>query len=125
MAMTLPQARANVRTASGLDILAGLWLIVAPFLLQFDFSTTALWNHLLVGAGVAILAASREFGEGYRHATPSWVNAILGLWLLIAPMALNYADVTDAFWNSIIMGLIVTTLALWSALSTPRKADRA
>ena len=33
----------------------GAWLIVSPFILGFGSLTTALWNHLIVGAVVLVL----------------------------------------------------------------------
>ena len=119
MALTLQQAQTSVRTASGLDMLAGLWLVLAPFLLTFTGITAATINSVVLGALILILAGSREFGEGYRHAWPSWINVIVGAWLIIAPFALGFSASVEAMWSHIIAGAAVVVLALWSALSTP------
>ena len=34
------------------------------------------------------------------------ISFILGLWLIVAPYALGFADQTQAFWNSLIVGAI-------------------
>ena len=120
MAMALQQARANVRIASGLDILAGLWMVVAPFLLNYSFQTAALWNSVISGLAVAILAGRREWGEGYRYAAPSWINAGIGAWLVVSPFILGFETGGVAWWNHIVVGIGVVVFALWSALSTPR-----
>lgn len=41
--------------AAGVNVLLGLWVIVAPFL--FNPGTTALWNDVIVGALVALFGA--------------------------------------------------------------------
>lgn len=123
MATTMEQARSSVKTSSGLDILAGLWLIIAPFLLGYATIAGALWNDIILGTIVVLLAASREFGQGYKIAWPSWTNVVIGLWLIAAPFFLGYSYVVSAAWNDVILGIIIAALALWSALSTPREND--
>ena len=50
----------------------------------------------------------------------SWANFILGLWLIVAPFALHYRDITVAMWNNVIVGIVVAILAIYRALE---KAD--
>ena len=109
----------NVRTASGLDMLAGLWLILAPFILGYSTNPAALWNNLIVGSAVVILAGIRVGERGYRMVWPSWVNFILGLWLIISPYVLSFSTDDRAMRNTIALGVIIAILAAWSALSTP------
>lgn len=42
------------QVAEGLKILAGIWLILAPFLFDYTSTTSALWNHIITG-GLFIL----------------------------------------------------------------------
>ena len=46
---------------------------------------------------------------------PSWTNAVLGVWLILAPFALRYAS-PRATVEDIVFGLIIGGLALWRAL---------
>ncbi len=46
----------------------------------------------------------------------SWVNFVLGLWLIVAPFALHYRDITTAMWNNVIVGIVVAILAIVRAL---------
>lgn len=46
-------------SGAGLNTLLGLWLIAAPFL--FNPGTTMLWNNVIVGAAVAILAGYNTY----------------------------------------------------------------
>ena len=45
-----------------------------------------------------------------------YAQLILGLWILVAPWVLGYAFVTPALWSSIIAGVFIALLALWSIL---------
>lgn len=111
----------TVRTVSGIDIVLGLWLVISPFILGYGNLATPMWNSVIVGIAVAALAASRTGGEGYRRAWPSWVNVVLGVWLIFSPFILGFAEVNAALWNNIILGIGVAVLAAWSALTTPDK----
>jgi hypothetical protein len=46
----------------------------------------------------------------------SWVNFILGLWLIVAPFALHYRDLSAAMWNNVIVGIVIAILAISRAL---------
>jgi len=51
---------------------------------------------------------------------PSWVNAVLGLWLLMSPAILQYASGT-AQSEDVLLGIGVFVVAIWSiaaAMST-------
>ncbi|WP_052056039.1 SPW repeat protein [Myxosarcina sp. GI1] len=107
----------QIRTASGLNLLLGFWLIIAPFLLRYAFPRS-ITNDVTIGITIAILAAARLLGA-YRAAWLSWFNAFLGLWLIIAPFALLYGS-SSALWNDVIVGLIVLSLGVWSAMASRR-----
>jgi hypothetical protein len=106
--------RTQIQTASGLNILAGLWLIIAPFLLDYGELRAALGNDVIVGIIVASLAATRVAGA-YQASWLSWSNFVLGAWLIIAPFILAYGQAAPV-WNDLILGVIVLTLAFWSAV---------
>ncbi|HEY7166070.1 MAG TPA: SPW repeat protein [Candidatus Binatia bacterium] len=46
----------------------------------------------------------------------SWINFILGLWLIVAPFALNFRTDTTAMWNSVVIGIVVAVLSIIRAL---------
>lgn len=108
----------QVRTASGLNILAGLWLVIAPFVLVYA-TTAGVWNSVIVGLLVAILAGIRAFRPG-SPAWMSWANVVLGFWVIIAPFIFAYATFDARLWNNIIVGIIIAALGAWSAMSTSR-----
>ena len=109
--------RTNVHWLSGANIIAGIWLIVAPFALAYTDTTSALWNDIIVGAVVLIFAAVRV-GMPLHMQWLSWINALLGVWLFIAPFALGYSDISSPLWNDIVLGVIVAVLAVASSVAS-------
>lgn len=108
------QDRNIMMTADGLNIIAGLWLIAAPYLLGFS-GTTLSANSIVIGIAVAAIALIRVV---YPMTTSGldWLNVVLGAWLLFSPFFMGAAS-AGAQWNSIIIGIIVGGLALWSAIT--------
>jgi hypothetical protein len=52
------------------------------------------------------------------------INALLGIWFIIAPFALRFQDTQNAMWTSIVGGLILLILAGWAALSEPARKQK-
>jgi hypothetical protein len=121
MALALGTHQEQVKVTSGLDMLAGIWLFASVFIFRQPGSMQV--DLAVIGVIVAILAASRAFGK-YRPSWPSWVNAILGLWVLVSPWALNRAMESAAMWNSVITGVVIVVLAIWSALAAETEDAR-
>ena len=106
-----------MKTFSWVNFFLGLWLIVAPFVLAYRDISAALWNNIIVGIVIAVLASWRALGkESVRMTVTSWVVALLGLWTLIAPFVLRYAGNASAMWNGVIVGIVVAILATYRAL---------
>ena len=131
MATTIRRMRETVQWTSGINVVAGLWLIIAPFVLGYDEIQAALWNDIVVGIIVAAFAVARV-ARPLMNPGLSWINAVLGLWLIVAPFVLGYGRVVEAealavegavggaqtaMWNDIIVGVIILVLGVWSALS--------
>ena len=105
----------QVKLASGLNVLAGIWEVLAPFILGYAAEATPTTNAILVGLIVTVLAAIRFLGA-YRAAWMSWVNAALGAWLIAAPFILGYFGTPRI--NDIILGIIIAFFGTWSALAS-------
>lgn len=105
------------RTPSTLNMLAGLWLVVSPFLLGYAFYRPAMWNDVIVGGVVAVLAAGRAFG--HLGAWAAWTNVLLGAWLLAAPAMFNYGGAGVAGTNDVVTGVAIAALAIASAFAQP------
>lgn len=119
MASDTRLTRRTVRSTSGINIIAGIWLALAPFLLSYSDITGAVWNDIMIGLVVAILAWIRVdrplLNEGV-----SWINLILGAWLILAPFAIGYSATVAPLWNDMIIGVVVAVLAATSAISVQR-----
>jgi hypothetical protein len=103
---------------SGILILVGIWELLAPFIWGYATIVEPLWNDVLFGAalivlaGVSVLSESETTDRGL-----DWVNTVIGLWLIAAPFILNYTGLTSALWNDIIVGIITVVLSAWAAVS--------
>lgn len=114
---SVESVRSTVHWTSGINVLAGIWLILAPFALAYSDVEAALWNDIIIGVAIFVLALVRV-GNPLQYEAVSWTNFILGAWLILAPFALAYTRVAAALWNDIIVGIIVLSLAAWSAVAS-------
>lgn len=105
-------------TASGLDVLAGIWLLISPFILAFGGMNGAVTNNVILGIVIGILALYRFFTPNAANVWVSWLNALLGVWVLISPWVVGFNRSQVAMTNNIILGIIVIILSVWSALSS-------
>jgi hypothetical protein len=112
---TLP-AGGQIRTASGLNLILGIWLIISAFILAA--TAAAFWNNVLVGIFVLVLASTRVSRPTVSTKPLGWTNAVVALWLIIAPFVLGYVSLAET-WNSIGVGVLLLIFAAWSA-SLPR-----
>ena len=111
----------RVKAASGLNIIAAIWLIAAPFLLGYFELFLAACNDIVVGLLILAVASARFWSTPRLTAGLGWTNVVLGLWLVAAPFVLGYSGFARPRWNDVLVGLIVATLAAWSAMSTPQR----
>ncbi len=107
--------REQVRVVSGVNILVGVWLVLAPFALRFHQVEAAFWNSVIVGVVMAIVAMLRAF-KPLRFQALSWASIVFGLWLLVSPFLLGFGTMIAPTLSHLLIGVIVTVLALWSAL---------
>jgi SPW repeat len=107
--------RDEVLSLSGLNVLAGIWLIIAPWVLGYPASDPR-WNDVVFGGIVGLLALIRISGA-YRESWLSVINAIVGVWLFVSAWAIDQSSTAAA--NDIILGVIVFVLAVGSAAATP------
>lgn len=101
----------SIRSLAVLNFIFGIWLIISPYILGYQGSQ-AKWQSVIGGIVVAILAATRYFAPSQLWA--SWVNALIGLWMIIAPFATSYNS-HAAYWNQVIFGILILLTALGNA----------
>lgn len=97
-----------------LNLLLGIWLVVAPLIGIGAMGGLAAWNAYLFGAIIIVfsVAALNE-----PHGWEEWTNLVVGLWLIAAPFVLGFSMQAGPAWNHIGVGAVVCADALWMALS--------
>jgi hypothetical protein len=106
----------QVQTASTINVLLGIWLVIAPFALAYSHNAGALWNDIIVGVVVVALAGVRAFVPD-NNVGLSWSTAAIGVWLVIAPFALGHSAITANVWNDVVAGIAVGALSVWGAVA--------
>jgi hypothetical protein len=89
--------------------LVGIWLILSPWVLLFDFETPATRNAVVVGA-LIIMAEVIELS--IFSAWEEWINVALGGWLIASAWLLGIATPL-ARTNFVVVGVLVSALALY------------
>lgn len=97
--------------ASGINLLAGVWLLLAAFV--FASPLSPMWNDFVVGI-LVICFSSWQVVKPETHA-PSWINVLLGGWLLAAPATLHYSFAGHV-WSDVIVGLFLIVFGTLAAL---------
>ena len=103
----------KARTASGINVLLGIWLIASPWV--FDYSgRSPVLNSVFVGALIATLAAIR-LALLHESAAVNGVSLLLGFWTIVSPWVSGYVANKAALANNLMVGVLVTALTIWSA----------
>ena len=119
MSATTNTYRSQVQFASGLNLLAGIWLFVSTF--AIGAHGPMMRNNIICGIAVAILAAFRAFGA-YEEGWLSWLNVLVGAWVIVSPWAVmgtgavGLAQVTIV--NNVVTGGAAVLLGCWSAIAS-------
>jgi SPW repeat len=100
-----------MKALTWINFILGLWLIVAGFTLS-TAAGPVMTEEIVMGIIIACLAivASR-----YPTSAISWVIAVAGLWLAIAPAAINYRGISAARANDVVVGIVVLILGIANA----------
>lgn len=109
----------GIRTASVICLLAGIWLFVSPWVYgAYDHGSA--FNAWFVGAAIFLIGCLRTSRPAYSTGW-SWVNAVLGVWIICSPWVYGYvATNTDRFINSLCVGVVVLACALLSGITATR-----
>ena len=102
----------QVKTASGLNFLAGIYLLISALVNAASGGAKA--NGVIFGIIVAILAATRFSGASGSWA--SWIDALIGVWVILSPWIYHFAG-QAWMWSPIVVGIVMVVLGVWSALA--------
>lgn len=104
----------NLARISGWNVALGIWVLISPFVLGHSQSNAFLWNNVVVGIVIGVLALICSGGADPKGGT-SWLNVLLGIWLIISPFVLGFFHLMAPVWNNVIVGIVVALVALGSA----------
>jgi hypothetical protein len=105
--------RGHVAVAGLLSVLAGAWLMVSPFVLDYVSGDSRL-NPIVCGAVIAFIALIRV--ALWRAEWLAFINTLIGIWLFGSGFWL--AESPSATWNAWLLGVAVILLALLSIDAT-------
>jgi hypothetical protein len=94
----------------------GLWLAVSPWALGYSHHEAATANASFMGLALAL---GSHFEVSFDELQAEWFNLAAGLWLVLAPFLLGFAEQRAAAADSVAVGAAVVILAC-SALSLDR-----
>ena len=98
------------------DWALGIWLMLSPWVLLFEYDATATRNAASVGflvvcAEAVTLSIFRVWEE--------WINVALSAWLVVSPWVLSI-DSVAAKANFIVVGVLIAGLALYEVWEASR-----
>jgi hypothetical protein len=108
----------QIRTASGINLVLGIWLIISPWI--YGYATTArnaMASSIIVGILVLIFGILR-YNAPHSRTVLSWANLILGIWTLLSPWIFSFMTSTAYITNSVVVGILIAALAIWSGSAT-------
>ena len=98
-----------VGAAAGFVLLAGLYLVLAPWITGFGGAGVLALSDTLVGLVLVALAIARTATR--RLALIGWVVPVLGAWAAVSPWLLRHAGETSpstgALIGNVVAGLVV------------------
>jgi hypothetical protein len=97
-----------------LNLLAGIWLMIAPVILKYGIPAADI-DHI---TGPIIITFAITSFWGVTRAVNHW-NIVAGFWLFISPVILSYTEASAAI-NSFISGILI--LIFSSFKSKPKQS---
>lgn len=109
----LKQLVAMKKWQEWINLLLGLWMLIAPGVLDFmhDRSATAMWTAWTWGVATLV------FTETANYLRQSWkegIHVLLGVVLMISPWLLGYAAQSRPTNNAVTVGIVTVVLAIWT-----------
>ena len=95
------------------NVVLGVWLVISPWALGFTGQQTAATVAWVTGVAVVLFAS---MGAYMQEAWEEAINVILGVILMGAPWAFDFADARAVTTNIAGTGALVMLLAVWAML---------
>jgi hypothetical protein len=104
-----------------INLLLGIWLIIAPFALPAATGMTSASAANDVVLGILLIAFSWWIIAAMAPPTgAAWFEMLCGFWLIAAPFVLRYNSRMPAVWNDVLCGIIAVVVAAIAAQATTR-----
>jgi len=107
-----------------INIVLGVWLVVAPFVMGYSGSTVELETDVIVGLWF-IACSWWMLAAGSGRMTASVLQLLAGVGLAAAPFLSHYQRLSRPFDNDIVVGVlcvVVSATAMWMLASKLRTA---
>lgn len=97
-------------------LVLGIYIIASPWLMPEFLASPKLtlepeWSHYFTGIAIVIIAI---FAMTYFGAWTVWLEALLGMWLILAPWVLGFSLLPIFTWSSVIVGIALIVSSLGS-----------
>jgi SPW repeat len=94
------------------DWALGIWLMLSPWVLLFEYDIAATRNAVIVGF---LIVSAEAVTLSYFRVWEEWINVALGTWLIVSPWVLGVASVAAQ------ANLLVAGLALYQVWEVGRR----
>lgn len=103
----------------GITLVAGIVLVVAPFVLAITPPEGAdlvlLTANFVVSGGAAIVLGAAALI--YFRKWEEWLDIALGVWLVASPWVLGFTYSQAATWTAVLCGVVIGAMGLWRSVA--------
>ena len=111
------------KSATSIVLLVGLWCLVSPWVYGSYLLPDA-WNFRIIGSAIIVLALVRLSTANLKRTQwVSLISCLLAIWICVSPWVWQYEGNTDRLVNSMCVGAILFTAAIFSAGPVPREQN--
>lgn len=118
--MTSFSKRLSDNWQDAVALILGVVLIASPWIMGFAGVSVAMWNAVLLGALIVLMAVMAIVNF---HEWEEWADIAIGLWLVVSPWALGFATAYEvgptgaATWTFVVLGALTLAMAAWSLMA--------
>jgi hypothetical protein len=118
--VTVKNEEGNAKAASIVNVVAGIWLVLSPFLLGYSNSKPDIWSNIVAGL-IVLIVGWVNAADPARSVRRSWINMLAGIWVFISAFILGHTNTQTMFWNDLIIGALVVIMAIVSAAQSAKR----
>ena len=115
-----------MKGSAWINLLVGLWLIVATFVLPVSVLAHTAWTGNDIILGVLLVAFSAWMLNALAAPLGAgWLQMLCGVWLIAAPFVVGYSAIRAAMLNDVVCGVIAIVfgaVASWAISRSPLAA---